>query len=76
MKVNERCSYIYSAVDQRGHTIDFYLSTRRNSKSAYCFLGNILNTVEKWQIPFVINIDKASTYDHALSRLKREGKCH
>ncbi|MTD11874.1 IS6 family transposase, partial [Acinetobacter sp. YIM 103518] len=28
------------AVDQRGHTIDFYLSARRNSKSASTDLRN------------------------------------
>ncbi len=39
------------------------------------FLGKIFNTVKKWQIPRVINTDKAATYGHALSRLKREGKC-
>ena len=31
--------------------------------------------MKKWQIPQVINTDKASTYGGALSRLKREGKC-
>nr|QCW05969.1 mobile element protein [Acinetobacter baumannii] len=31
--------------------------------------------MKKWQIPQVINTDKAATYGHALSRLKREGKC-
>ncbi len=51
------------------------LSSRRNTKSAYCFLGKILNNVKEWQIPQVINTDKAPTYGHALSRLKREGKC-
>ncbi|MGZ2271480.1 IS6-like element IS1008 family transposase, partial [Acinetobacter baumannii] len=75
IKVKGRWTYLYRAVDQRGHTIDFYLSARRNSKSAYCFLGKIFNTVKKWQIPRVINTDKAATYGHALSRLKREGKC-
>ena len=39
IKVKGRWTYLYRAVDQRGHTIDFYLSARRNSKSAYCFLG-------------------------------------
>ncbi len=39
------------------------------------FLGKILNNVKKWQIPQVINTDKAPTYGRALSRLKREGKC-
>ena len=53
VKVNGRWSYLYRAVDQRGDTIDFYLSSRRNTKSAYCFLGKILNNVKKsmqtWQ---------------------------
>ncbi|HFQ8834539.1 TPA: IS6-like element IS1006 family transposase [Escherichia coli] len=75
VKVNGRWSYLYRAVDQRGDTIDFYLSSRRNTKSAYCFLGKILNNVKKWQIPQVINTDKAPTYGRALSRLKWEGKC-
>ena len=39
IKVKGRWTYLYRAVDQRGHTIDFYLSARRNSKSAYCFLA-------------------------------------
>ncbi len=40
------------AVDSRGRTfVDFYLSSRRNSKAAYRFLGKILNNVKKWQIP-------------------------
>ncbi len=70
--------YTYArAVDQRGDTIDFYLSSRRNTKSAYCFLGKILNNVKKWQIPQVINTDKAPTYRHALSRRKTERwMCH
>ncbi len=31
--------------------------------------------MKKWQIPRVINTDKAPTYGCALARLKREGKC-
>ena len=54
IKVKGRWTYLYRAVDQRGHTIDFYLSARRNSKSANSFLGKIFNTVKKWQIPRVI----------------------
>ena len=73
--MNGRWSYLYRAVDQRGYTIDFYLSSRRNTKSAYCFLGKILKNVKKWQIPKAINTDKAPTYGSALSRLKQEGKC-
>ncbi len=34
-----------------------------------------MNHVKKWQIPRVINTDKAATYGRALSRLKQQGKC-
>ncbi|SCA38765.1 tranposase [Klebsiella quasipneumoniae] len=45
VKVNGRWAYLYRAVDSRGRTVDFYLSSRRNSKAAYRFLGKILNNV-------------------------------
>jgi IS6 family transposase len=73
--VNGRWAYLYRAVDLRGHTIDFHLSARRNTKAAYRFLGKILNNVKQWQIPRMINTDKAPTYGRALSLLKQEGKC-
>jgi IS6 family transposase len=66
---------LYRAVDQRGYTIDFYLSSRGNTQVAYRFLVKILNNVKQWQIPRVINTDKALTYGGAFSRLKQEGKC-
>jgi transposase, IS6 family len=55
VKVNGKWAYLYCAVDQRGHTLDFYLSSSCNTKSAYCFLGKIFNNVKKWQIPKIIN---------------------
>ncbi len=59
-----------------GRTVDFYLSSRRNSKAAYRFLGKILNNVKKWQIPRFINTDKApALWSRACSALKREGRC-
>ncbi|EJE0231369.1 IS6 family transposase [Escherichia coli] len=70
-----RWAYLYRAVDSRGRTVDFYLSSRRNSKAAYRFLGKILNNVKKWQIPRFINTDKAPAYGRALALLKREGRC-
>ena len=51
VQVNGQWSYLYRAVDQCGYIIDFYLSSRGNTKSAYFFLGRILNNVKKWQIP-------------------------
>lgn len=50
IKVNGRWAYLYRAVDNRGRTVDFYLSARHNRKTAYRFLGKIFNNVKKWQI--------------------------
>jgi IS6 family transposase len=47
VKVNGCWANLYRAIDSRGHTVDFYLSYRRNSKAAYRFLGKILNNVKK-----------------------------
>ncbi|MGS6246190.1 DDE-type integrase/transposase/recombinase, partial [Enterobacter hormaechei] len=33
-----------------GRTVDFYLSSRRNTNAAYRFLGKILNNLNNWQI--------------------------
>lgn len=70
VKVHGRWAYLYRAVDSRGHTVDFYLSPRRNSKAVYRFLGKSINNVKKWQIPRFINTDKAPTYGRALSSAK------
>ncbi len=73
--MNGKWAYLYRAVDSRGHTIEFYLSLHRNTKSAYLFLRKIFNRAKKWQIPSVINTDKAAPYGRALNLLKEEGKC-
>jgi len=57
--VNGKWAYLYRAVDSRGCTIYFYLSPRRNSKAAYRFMGKLLNNTKRWQIPRLINTDKA-----------------
>ena len=75
LKVNGKWAYLYRAVDSKGCTIDFYLSSRRNSKAAYRFMGKLLNNTKRWQIPRRINTDKAPTYGRALALLKHEGKC-
>ncbi len=58
---------------QPGPHCRFFISSRRNSKAAYRFLGKI-NNVKKWQIPRFINTDKAPAYGRALALLKREGR--
>ena len=34
VKVKGKWTYLYRATDKRGHTIDFYLSSKRNTQSA------------------------------------------
>ncbi|NJD85465.1 IS6 family transposase, partial [Candidatus Erwinia dacicola] len=75
VEVNGRWAYLYRAVDSRGCTIDFYLSSRRHTKAAYRFMGKLLNNTKRLQIPRLINTDKAPTYGRALALLKRGGKC-
>ena len=56
-------------------TIDFYLSPTRNTAAAKRFLGKALNGLKPWEMPHVINTDKAPTYAAAFAELKKEGKC-
>ena len=39
------------------------------------FLGKALKGLKSWDLPQVINTDKAPTYAAALGELKKEGKC-
>lgn len=73
--MNGRWAYLYHAVDNRGRTLDFHLSQRRNSKAAYRFLGKISNNVKQRHIPGVTNTDKYPAYALAITRLKRKGQC-
>jgi IS6 family transposase len=74
VKVNGRWAYLYRP-STAGAALNFYLSSRRNGKAAYRFLGKMLNNVKKWQIPRFINTDKAPAYERALALLNREGRC-
>lgn len=75
IKVRGKWAYLYRAVDKLGNTIDFYLSSTRNTKAAKRFLGKALKGLKSWEQPRVINTDKAPTYVAALAELKNEGKC-
>ena len=73
VKVNGRWAYLYRAVDSRGRTVDF-ISSRRNSKAAYRFLGKILQQRRSGNHDSS-TLDKAPAYGRALALLKREGRC-
>jgi IS6 family transposase len=75
VKVRDKWTYLYRALDKPGNTIDFYLSPTRNAKAATRFLGKALNGLKEWEQPEIINTDKAPTNDIAISELKAEGKC-
>ena len=68
-------AYLYRAVDKYGDTIDFYLSATRNTKAAKRFLGKALKGWKDWELPEVVNTDKAPTYAGAIAEFKAEGKC-
>lgn len=74
IKVKGKWCYLYRAVDSHGDTIDFYLSHTRNAKAAKRFLGKALYQRKDWDMPDVINTDKAGCYGIAITELKREGK--
>ena len=75
IKVRGQWAYLWRAVDKFGDTIDFYLSSTRNTAAAKRFLSKALNGLKDWKLPHVINTDKAPTYAAALAELKKEGKC-
>ena len=65
----------WAKVDKFGDTIDFYLSATRNTKAAKRFLAKALRGWKDWELPEVVNTDKAPTYAGAIAELKAEGKC-
>lgn len=75
VRVSGKWFYLYRAADNRGHTIDFYLSPRRNIKAAYRILSKTLSSLKPWEVPKTFNTDKAPTYASTLVLLEKEGKC-
>ena len=75
VRVRGKWAYLYRAVDKFGDTIDFYLSATRNTKAAKRFLGKALRGCKEWELPEVLNTDKAPTYAGAIAELEAEGKC-
>jgi transposase-like protein len=76
IKVKGKGVYLYRAIDKFGNTIDFYLSSTRNTSAAKRFLGKALKSVPNYCHPLSINTDKNAAYIGAIKQLKKEGKCH
>ena len=75
VKVRGKWAYLYRALDRFGNTIDLYLSATRNTRAAKRYLGKALRGCKEWELPEVVNTDKAPTYAAAIAELKAEGKC-
>ena len=70
-KSKERIMYLYCAIDSKGHTIDFYLSQRRNTKAAKRFLKKALESCHARK-PRTITADRDKAYPVAIRKLKRK----
>jgi len=75
IKVKGKWVYLYRALDKEGNTIDFYLSTTRNSNAAKGFLSKALKSIPEYARPKTINTDKNPCYGKAIGELKLAGKC-
>jgi transposase-like protein len=69
IKVRGRWKYLYRAVDKQGHTIDFLLTAKRDTKAALRFLRQaICNN----GTPVKINIDKSGANTAAIEAYNKE----
>ena len=66
---------LYRAIDQAASTVDFYLSTIRNSNAAKRFLSKALRSIPAYCKPKTINTDKNPAYSKSISELKLAGRC-
>ncbi len=75
IKVKGKWVYLYRALDKCGNTIDFYLSSTRNTAAAKLFLGKALRSIPPRSHPNIINTDKNPIYSKAILELEAEGRC-
>ena len=61
VKVRGKWASPYRAVDKLGNTIDFFLSSTRNTKAAKRFLGKALRGMKDWELPEVSRAERNQT---------------
>lgn len=69
VKIKGVWMYLYRAVDSRGKTLEFHLSTTRDTQAAKHFLRKTLNASHT-VTPRVITVDKNAAYPKALTEMK------
>ena len=72
IKIKKQWIYLYRAVDSRGNTLDFFLSSTRDAHTAKHFFLKMLAASHTSE-PRVINVDKNAAYPKAFNELKGEG---
>jgi transposase-like protein len=73
IRVAGRWMYLFRAVDNRGQTVDFYLSETRDREAAKRFLQAALANPDN-RVPHVFSIDGSRSYPAAIRDLKAEGQ--
>ncbi len=72
IKVKGEWKYLYRAVDSTGKTIDFYLSEKKDKKSAKEFFKKAMGYSHNQQ-PRIITVDKNPVYEVAIPELIYRG---
>ena len=67
VKVRGQWVYLYRAVDKAGHTVDFFLSQKRDVNAAKCFLRKAMKNT---RVPAKITLDAYAASHRAVSELK------
>ena len=73
IKVKDRWTYLYRAVDSRGQTIDFLLSGKRDAAAARRFFRKALKQSHTVR-PRTITVDKNPAYPSASKSMKKAGE--
>jgi IS6 family transposase len=71
VRVKGRWMYLYRAVDSRGQTIDFLLSTKRDAAAAKRFFRKALGQPHTVN-PRTITVDKNPAYPCAIAEMKAD----
>lgn len=66
-RVKGKWTYLYRAVDQRGNTVDFLLSPKRDQAAAVRFLRRAITT---WKRPTKLTLDRYAATHQAIQQLK------
>lgn len=72
IKVQGQERFLYRAVDSSGQTIDFLLTTKRDTAAAKRFFQRGLAHPGN-SLPRVINVDQNRAYPAAVDELKKDG---